>query len=93
MILSEERISHLSHLILKGMKAVPGVRFLQEEESVVREIQHIMMSELKLEEQIDQMARERLASYSRRIEEGSSEWDILYKKFFDEELKRRRRRL
>ncbi len=91
MILSEERISHLSHLILKGMKTVSGVRLLQEEERVVGEIQHIMISELKLDEQIDRMARERLASYSRKIPEGSPEWDILYKKFFDEELKRRRR--
>jgi len=91
MILSEERISYLSHLILKEMKVISGVRFLQEEERVIQEIQHIMMSELKLEEQIDQMARQRLASYSRRIEEGSPEWDILYKKFFEEELKRRRR--
>jgi hypothetical protein len=91
MILSEERISHLSHLILKGMKTLSGVRFLQEEERVVQEIQHIMISELKLDEQIDQMARERLASYSRRIPEGSPEWDILYRKFVDEELKRRRR--
>jgi hypothetical protein len=91
MMLSEERISHLSHLILKGMKAASGVRFLQEEERVVGEIQHIMISELKLDEQIDRMARERLASYSRKIPEGSPEWDILYKKFFDEELKRKRR--
>jgi len=91
MILSEERISHLSHLILKGMKTISGVRLLQEEEKMVGEIQHIMISELKLDEQIDRMARERLASYSRRIPEGSPEWDILYKKFFDEELKRRRR--
>ena len=91
MILSEERISHLSHLILKGMKTVSGIRLLQEEERVVGEIQHIMISELKLDEQIDRMARERLASYSRKIPEGSPEWDILYKKFFDEELKRRRR--
>ncbi len=91
MILSEERISHLSHLILKGMKTVSGVRLLQEEERIVGEIQHIMISELRLDEQIDRMARERLASYSRKIPEGSPEWDILYKKFFDEELKRRRR--
>ena len=91
MILSEERISHLSHLIMKGMKAIPGVRLLQEEETVVHEIQQIMMTELKLEDQIDRMARERLASYSRRIPEGSSEWDILYRKFIEEELKRRRR--
>jgi hypothetical protein len=91
MLLSEERISHLSHLIVKGMKTTPGVRLLQAEESVVREIQQIIVAELRLDEQIDKMARERLASYSRRIPEGSPEWDVLYKKFVEEELKRRHR--
>ena len=91
MLLSEERITHLSHLIVKGIKTTPGVRLLQVEETVVRGIQQIMVAELKLDEQIDKMARERLASYSRRIPEGSPEWDVLYKKFVEEELKRRRR--
>jgi hypothetical protein len=91
MLLSEERISHLSHLIVKAMKTTPGVRLLQTEEAVVREIQQVMVAELRLDEQIDRMARERLASYSRRIPEGSPEWDVLYKKFVEEELKRRRR--
>jgi len=91
MLLSEERISHLSHLIAKGIKTTPRVRLLQSEETVIREIQQIMVAELKLDEQIDKMARERLASYSRRIPEGSPEWDVLYKKFVEEELKRRRR--
>ena len=91
MLLSEDRISHFSHLIVKGMKTTPGVRLLQAEESVVREIQQIMVAELRLDEQIDKMARERLASYSRRIPEGSPEWDVLFRKFVEEELKRRRR--
>jgi len=90
-ILSEEKISHLSHLIVSGLKTVQGLRLLQDEEAVLREVQHVIISELKLDEEIDQRARDRLASYSRKIPEGSQEWDILYKKVFHEELKRRRR--
>jgi len=90
-LLSEERINHLSHLIVRGIKATQGVRLLQSEEVIVREVQQIVANELKLDQQISQYARDRLASYSRKIPEGSSEWEILYKKFFEEELKRRRR--
>jgi hypothetical protein len=30
-----------------------------------------------------------LASYSRRLIEGSPEWDVLYRKLFEEELRKR----
>ena len=91
MLLSEEKISHLSHLIVREMKSTQGLRWLQAEEAVLREVQHVIINELRLDEEIDRQARDRLASYSRKIPEGSQEWDILYKKFFNEELKRRRR--
>ena len=91
MLLSEEKISHLSHLIVRGIKMIQGLRFLQAEEAVLREIQQVIISELRLDEEIDRQVRNRLTSYSRKIPEGGQEWDILYKKCFDEELKRRRR--
>ncbi len=89
MLLSEERISHLSHLILTGLKGMSGVRFLQPEEFVLKVIQQDLISEAKLDEQIDQHVRSRLNSYSRKIAEGSPEWEILYGRFHDEELRRR----
>lgn len=91
MFISEEKMSHLSHLIGAGLKTMAGVRMLRDEEAVITEIQQIMAHELMLDEQIDRLARERLASYSRKIYEGSPEWEILYRKFTEEELKRRRR--
>ena len=91
MLLSEEKISHLSHLIVRGIKMIQGLGFLQAEEAVLREIQQVIISELRLDEEIDRQVRNRLTSYSRKIPEGGQEWDILYKKCFDEELKRRRR--
>ncbi|MDC4227246.1 MAG: DUF507 family protein [Candidatus Manganitrophus sp.] len=50
-----------------------------------------LLSELKLDGQIDELVRQKLASYSRRIVEGSPEWDILYQKTFNEEMKKRRK--
>lgn len=90
-MLSEAKVSHLSHLIVRGMKEIPRVHFLQGEEAVVRKVQQLIKAELRLNEEIDGKVRSRLTSYTRRILQGSQEWDILYKKFFEEELKRRRR--
>jgi len=91
MSLSEEKISHLAHRILDELSEDPDLKWRVEEEKILRDIKRTIVAELKLEEEMDRLIRQRLASYSRKIPEGSQEWDILYKKVFHEELKRRRR--
>lgn len=90
MILSEDKISHISHLILNGIKKDNVATFITEEAKVLKEIKTVILSELKLEEEIDRFVREKLESYSRKIIEGSPEWEVLYKKFFGEESRKRR---
>lgn len=92
MLLSDDKISHLSHLILKSLTRDHRARLLEDETKVLREIKRIIVDEAKAEEEMDQTVRMKLSSYSRPIYEGSPEWDILYKKFFLEEMKRRKRR-
>ena len=41
---------------------------------------------LKIEEQADENARKICASYSRKLREGTDEWDILYNKHYEEHL-------
>ena len=91
-LLSDEKISHLSHLILEKLKKEDsGLIFNTEEPLILREIKKVFFGELKLEEDLDRLVRARLESYSRRIVEGSPEWDVLYQKNFDEELRKRKR--
>ncbi len=84
-------MTHLAHLILTQLKKEPGVNFIEEEGEVLREIKRVFANELHLEEEVDRVVRERLLSYSRRIVEGSTEWDVLYQKSFAEEMKKRKR--
>jgi hypothetical protein len=91
MFLSEEKISHLSHLILNQLKREKGCVFQGDEVQVLREIKKVFSGELKLDEDLDRRVRAKLESYSRRIIEGSSEWNVLYQKTFEEELKKRKR--
>jgi len=89
--LSDDKISHLSHLILKNLAQGHRASYLMEEEKVLREIKQVLIREFRVEEEIDQTVRAKLASYSRPISEGSPEWEVLYQKFFAEERQRRRR--
>lgn len=87
-MLSEDKISHLSHVILQTVKRCRAVKVAGEEGKLLKEIKRVIAAELAQEEDIDRKVRAKLASYSRGIIEGSSEWDILYRKTFEEEMRK-----
>ena len=90
MLLSDEKVSHLSHVILAALKASPLARLKGDEVLALREIKRVLADELAQEDAVDRAVRARLASYSKRIVEGSQEWDVLYRKTFEEEIRKRK---
>jgi len=91
MRLSEDRISHLSHLILDKIVRNRSIDVVQAEERLLREIKRTITDELKFEDEADTAARHTIQSLSRRVPEGSPEWDVLYRKYLEEEIRRRRK--
>lgn len=91
MLLSEDKVSHLSHVILTCFKTSQAVRLKGDEAHALREIKRVLASELAQEEEMDRTVRARLASYSRPIVEGSQEWDVMYRKALEEEFRKRRK--
>lgn len=91
MRLSEDRISHLSHLILDALVRNKGVDPLQPEERLLREIKRTITMELQFEDEADAAARRTIQTLSRKVPEGSREWDVLYHKYREEELRRRKK--
>lgn len=91
MMLSEDKITHLTHVLLKGLIERKLVELIEDEGMIRREIKRIIISELKISEEIDSVIRKKLQSFSRKIVEGSPEWEVLYRKFFMEEEVRRGR--
>ena len=85
MRLSDDKVSHLTHVVLKGLLDKKAVALLAEESAIRREIKRIITKELKLAESIDESIRKKLQSYSKKIPEGTPEWEVLYQKFFYEE--------
>ncbi len=91
MMLSEDKISHLSHVLLKNLIERNLVDRVEDEGAVRREIKRAIVGELKVGEEIDQIVRRKLQSFSKKLIEGSPEWEVLYRKFFkEEEIKRGR---
>jgi hypothetical protein len=91
MMLSDDKVSHLSHVLLKGLKDRKLVELNEEEGKVRAEIKRTVVSELKVGEEIDSLVRKKLESFSKKMAEGSPEWEIMYKKFFREEERKRGR--
>jgi hypothetical protein len=91
MLLSDEKATHLSHVILNHVKASANARLKAEEVEVLRAIKRVLAAELKVEEEVDAVVRRRLASYSRPLAEGSPEWETLYRKAFEDEMRKRKK--
>ena len=87
--LSRPKINHLSHLIVKALQQAGTVTFLKPENDVRLQIVKTLTDELKIEDVIDAEVRRKLASYSRKIVEGNREWDVMYEKFYEQEMKKR----
>jgi len=85
MRLSDDKVSHLTHVVLKGLLDKKAIAPLVEESAIRREIKRVIVKELKLAESIDESIRKKLQSYSKKIPEGTAEWEVLYQKFFLEE--------
>ncbi len=88
-MISDDKASHLAHLILGALKRSAQCRLTEDDGKVLREIKRVVASELALEADIDKKVRAKLASYTRQIVEGSPEWDVMYRKTSEEEQKKR----
>ena len=90
MRLSRGKINHLSKLLLKVLEEDPSADFLREPNEVRLQMVRIITDELTIDEIVDEEVRRTLASYSRKLREGTPEWEILYNKHYEEEMMKRR---
>jgi len=91
MRLSDDKISHLTHVVLKGLIDKKAITPLVDEGQIRREMRRVIVNELKLADSIDEKVKRKLQSYSKKIYEGTSEWEVLYNKFFEEETSKKGR--
>lgn len=91
MKLSREKVLHISHLILGHLDRDDGVEYFDEPQEIRQTIVKIIMDEMRNDEAIDALVRRKLESQKKGIVEGSDEWDVLYRKYYEEEVARHRK--
>jgi hypothetical protein len=87
MRLSREKINLLSHQIAEKLASMDEVTFIEDRNTIRLAVVDILNRWLKKEETVDRTARHKIESQQRQIPEGSAEWDILYRKYYEEEIR------
>jgi hypothetical protein len=87
-IISEDRQSHLAHKITDAIWNDDLVDYT-DEDLALRLAKKAIAEFVKEDQDVDTKAREKVASLKRGVVEGSPEWDILYKKYYEEERGKR----
>ena len=85
---TDGRISALSHLILTALKKGDEVADLRGDRLVLTEIKGALTDFFNVDDAIDAKVRRKIASLSRRVPEGSGEWDVLYRQYLEEEKRK-----
>lgn len=90
MHLSESRLSHLAHLVVDGLRRGGLVQFANEGRALM-ETKQALHEFFQREDSVDEIVRQKIQSLSRRVPVGSREYDILYRKYFEEESHKQRK--
>lgn len=88
MKLTHEKILQLSHQMMSAIDALDEVEIFEERNVIRQEILKILNDLLREEERVDETVRKHISSQKRTIPEGGAEWDILYRKYYADELRK-----
>ncbi len=86
--ISRDKMNVLARNVTEALAAMDKVDFIEDKNSVRLEVRRLLEHLLTQEKKIDQEARRKIESQRRTILEGSQEWDILYRKYYNEEVKK-----
>jgi uncharacterized protein len=88
MRLSRDKVNKLAHTVADALATIDSVDFVEDRNTIRMEVRRLLEELLKAEELIDKAARQKIENQRRTIMEGSQEWDILYRKYYNEEVKK-----
>ena len=88
MRLSRDKINKLAHTVADTLADLDQVEFVEDRNTIRMEVRKILEELLNQEAKIDAAARQKIENQKRTIIEGTPEWDILYRKYYNEEVKK-----
>jgi uncharacterized protein len=88
MRISRDKLNKLAHTVADTLAEVDAVGFLEDRNTIRQEARKALETLLTQEGMIDTAARQKIASQRKIILEGSQEWDILYRKYYNDEVRK-----
>ena len=88
MRLTREKVVRISHQLIDLLVQSNEVEFVEDRDTIRQHMVQTMTNVLKEEERVEQEVRKRITSQKKEILEGSEEWDVLFRKYYSEELRR-----
>jgi uncharacterized protein len=88
MRLSRDKVNKLAHVVTDALADLDQVDFVEDRNTVRLEVRKVLEELMMHEARVDAAARQKIESQKRTILEGSQEWDILYRKYYNEEVRK-----
>jgi len=85
---SRDKINELSHKIGQQLPRIDGLRVLKRWNDVRLEVGRELTNILVMEQKVDDRAREMITSQKRDIVEGGQEWQVLHRRYYEQEMLR-----
>ncbi len=86
--ISRDKLNVLARGVAEALKTLDAVEFIEDPNTIRQQTRTYLEELLRHEMQIDKAARAKIESQKRTIAEGTQEWDILYRKYYNEEVKK-----
>jgi hypothetical protein len=86
--ITADKLNKLAHTVADTLAEVPECDFLEDRNTIRQEARKALTKLLADEMKLDAGARQKIASQRKIIVEGSQEWDILYRKYYNDEVKK-----
>lgn len=88
MKLSRDKVNEISHMLVAALRKSHEVRVKRAANDLRLEIVQDITEVLQAENKVDQAAHQKIRTQKREIAEGTEEWDLLYRRYYAEEMKR-----
>ena len=88
MRVSRDKVNKLAHTVADTLAEIPECDFLEDRNTIRQEARKALEKLLTEELKLDTAARQKIASQRKIILEGSQEWEILYRKYYNDEVKK-----
>ena len=88
MRISHDKLNKIAHTVADSLAEIDEVGFLEERNLIRQQSRKILEELLEDEGKIDTAARLKIANQKKIIPEGSQEWEILYRKYYNDEVRK-----